>query len=142
MEELKTTVALHPSASDNKNGSPSTNPVRKVQYPEYWKKKRLKGEIIKDLERSANSEPLMSDQHGEYRTGTFLHGCAIVLINIIDDLLCVEIHSEQLIGLPMIRDIRYKFLPDNMVFAQIFPPRKGVQTNNIVTLYQIPGEIK
>ena len=54
----------------------------------------------------------------------------------------LEIHSENLIGLPMIQEIRYKYLPDNLMMAMLFLPRKERNNPKTVVLYQIPGNLK
>ena len=51
-----------------------------IQLPQYWKKKKLNPEFIKELESTAKSDPFTKDEFGEYRFGTFLHGCAIVKV--------------------------------------------------------------
>lgn len=114
----------------------------KVNYPEYWKRKKLKQSFIDELTESVNSEVKLTDQYGEYRVGVFLSGYSLVRVNIIDGLWFCEIHSEKPIGLPAIKEIRTKYLPDDMVFAMILPPRATPTANNLVTLYQIPGELK
>ena len=42
--------------------------------------KKLNPEFIKELESTAKSDPFTKDEFGEYRFGTFLHGCAIVKV--------------------------------------------------------------
>lgn len=76
-----------------------------IQLPQYWKKKKLNPEFIKELESTAKSDPFTKDEFGEYRFGTFLHGCAIVKVEMTDNLLSVAIHSQHPIGLPMIKEI-------------------------------------
>ena len=66
----------------------------------FWKKKKLNPEFIKELESTAKSDPFTKDEFGEYRFGTFLHGCAIVKVEMTDNLLSVAIHSQHPIGLP------------------------------------------
>lgn len=55
-----------------------------IQLPQYWKKKKLNPEFIKELESTAKSDPFTKDEFGEYRFGTFLHGCAIVKVEMTD----------------------------------------------------------
>ncbi len=134
-DDVKKTVPLQSIA--NKKQS-----TAKVHYPDYFKKKRLKQSVVDELEKTVKSDPVITDDHGEYRVGLFLHGSAIVRVNIIDELWFAEIHSENPIGLPAIKDIRYKYLPDQFVFALVLPPRQARQPAGIVTLFQIPGEQK
>jgi len=114
----------------------------RVHYPEYWRRKKLSNEFVKELTDSANSEVKHTDQHGEYREGVFLHSYTLVRVKIIDGLWCCEIHSEKPVGLPAIREVRAKYLPDDMVFAMILPPRAAKMNNTLVSLYQIPGDLK
>lgn len=112
---------------------------RKVIYPDYWKKKKLSRSFVEELEKAANSEPFAKDDFGEYRLGTFLHGCAVVKVEITDELLSVAIHSQHPIGLPMIKEIRYKFAPDAMLMTMLMPSRDQQISENTIVLYQIPG---
>lgn len=115
---------------------------RGVYFPEYWKKKKLNPSFVGELKKTANSEPYAQDEHGEYRLGKFLHSCAIVVVGVVDNLWTLEIHSENPIGLPMIQEIRYKYLPDNLMMAMLFLPRKERTSAKTVVLYQIPGDLK
>lgn len=121
---------------------PNKEVKNKVHFPEFWRRKKLKDSVLKELKESANSKVLHTDEYGKYRAGLFLSGCTMVRVAIIDELWFCEIHSEKQIGLPMIKEIRTQYLPDNMVFAMILPPRSTPTANNLVTLYQIPGELK
>lgn len=47
--------------------------------------------------------------------------------------------SEVPIGLPLIKEIRYKFLPDNLLMAQLYAPRKDASEMKGVILYEIPN---
>lgn len=114
----------------------------KVHFPEFWRRKKLKESVLKELKESVNSKVLHTDEYGKYRAGLFLSGCTMVRVAIIDELWFCEIHSEKQIGLPMIKEIRTQYLPDDMVFAMILPPRSTPTASNLVTLYQIPGELK
>lgn len=38
-----------------------------IQLPQYWKKKKLNPEFIKELESTAKSDPFTKDEFGEYR---------------------------------------------------------------------------
>ena len=138
MKELKTTVIKELKAESVH--VPTESKPRKMQLPPYWAKKNLSKKMLTEIEKSLKSEPVITNMDGEYRTGTFLYSHAIVIVNVIDGLWCIEIHSEYAIGLPLIKDVRYKFLPSGMIFALIFPPKGGVMDVNFVTLYQIPGE--
>lgn len=110
-----------------------------IQLPQYWKKKKLNPEFIKELESTAKSDPFTKDEFGEYRFGTFLHGCAIVKVEMTDNLLSVAIHSQHPIGLPMIKEIRYKYAPNNCLMTMLMPSSEQQISDNTVVLYQIPG---
>ncbi len=138
MKELKTTVIKELKAEQT-HVTAESKPKR-MQLPPYWAKKKLSKKMLTEIEKSFKSEPLITDKNGEYRTGTFLYSHAVVIVNVVDGLWCIEIHSEYAIGLPFIKDVRYKFLPSGMIFALIFPPKGGIMDVNLVTLYQIPGE--
>lgn len=113
----------------------------RVIYPEYWakRKKRLNAGFIKMLEETAQKEAECSDEYGEYKTGTFLYKSAIVSVRRENDLWTLHMMSEVPIGLPLIKEIRYKFLPDNLLMAQLYAPRKDASEMKGVILYEIPN---
>lgn len=121
---------------------PSEKQLKKLHIPAFWKKRKINPNFIKELEESINSEPIATDGHGEYRVGKFLHSCAVVVVSHVNDLWSVEIHNQHTIGLPMIQEVRYKFLPDNLMMAQLFLPREQRNSENVAVLYQIPGELR
>lgn len=133
---------------DNKNGvekgffQPSKEKNhRGVHYPEFWRKKRMRLSFVRELEETAKKAAVLRDNFGEYKDGIFLHGCAIVRVTIGNaGLWRLEIHSEHPIGLPMINDIRYKFIPNDVLMAMLFPTREEQEPSNNVTMYQIPNE--
>ena len=117
----------------------------RVIYPEYWakRKKRLNAGFIKMLENSAQKEAECSDEYGEYKTGTFLYKTAIVTVRREENnLWTLHMMSEVPIGLPLIKEIRYKFLPDNLLMAQLYAPRKDANEMKGVILYEIPNNQK
>jgi hypothetical protein len=113
----------------------------KLPIPPYWKKKRLSAEFLKRLQDTAQKEPVVTDEHGEYKDGVFLHGCVVVEVSITEDLWSLAIHSEHFITLPMIQAIRYKYIPDSCMMAYLFSSRKETLSGNTVVLYQIPGSL-
>ncbi len=117
-----------------------TDAKAKVVYPDYWAKRkaRIKPDLIKELEKSAASEPVETDEYGEYRLGTFLHRNTIVTVKQEDGCWTVHIYSEQPIGLPMIKEIRYKYLPNRLLMAQLFGGREFNREVKGVVLYEIP----
>lgn len=118
---------------------PNKEKRKGVYFPDYWKKKKLNRAFVDELEKAATSEPFMKDEYGEYRLGTFLHGCAIVKVEIVDDLLSIAIHSKHILGYPMVKEIRYKFAPNAYLMTMLMPSREQQISDNTVVLYQIPG---
>lgn len=114
---------------------------RKVVLSEYFKKRRgiLSDELIEALNKAANSETLTTDEFGSYKPGTFVYKAAVVTVSYDEEnkLWAVLIQSEQPILLPIIKEIRYKFIPDACVMAQLFPKRSEVSKS--VALYEIPN---
>lgn len=120
----------------------SEKKMKRVVYPEYWAKRRnrLNAKFVSLLEETAKKEAECSDEYGEYKTGTFLFRSAIVTVGREENgLWTLHIMSEVPIGLPLIKEIRYKFLPDKLLMAQIFEPRKEAQEMKGVILYEIPN---
>lgn len=114
---------------------------RGIYFPEYWRKKRLKCSFVSQLEETAKKTATLKDKYGEYKDGLFLHGCSIVKVSVNKiGLWCIEIHSDHPIGLPMIQEIRYKFVPNDCLMAMLLPSREERNGNDIVTLYQIPNQ--
>ncbi len=114
-----------------------------VEIPQYWKKRikpNEKSKLWNKLVSSAKSDPVATDSYGEYRKGLFLYGCAMVHVEVCDnDLWRVTIRSENPIGLPLIKAIRDKYIPDAFLMAMLFQDRAERFSNNIVQLYQLPN---
>lgn len=118
-------------------------PVKKgVNIPPFWKKKKLDPSFVQELEKSANSDPVLTDDYGEYRVGVFLHSCAIISVSYENGLWSLEIHSHHLVNLPLIEDVRYKYLPDDIVVTMLLLPRDQRIGNKVTALYQIPGQLR
>lgn len=113
----------------------------KIHYSPYYEKRknRLSEGMKKILAESANNKYEAVDEYGVYRTGTFFYGAAIVTVNKEDGLWSVHIISEHPIHLPMIKEIRYKFLPDDVMMAMLFSSREESKAMKGVILYQIPN---
>lgn len=120
---------------------PSKETRKAVYFPDYWRKKKLNRAFVDELEKAAKSEPFATDEYGEYRFGTFLHGCSVVKVEMTDNLLSIAIHSQHPVGLPMLREIRYKFAPDAMLMTMLMPARDQQISENTIVLYQIPGSL-
>ncbi len=117
------------------------NKKSKVVYPEYWakQKKHLSPGFIRMLEDTAQKEAEFSDEFGEYKTGMFLYKSAIVTVKRDNDLWSLHLMSKHPIGLPLIQEIRYRFLPDNLLMAQLYAPRKEAKELSGIILYEIPN---
>lgn len=113
-----------------------------VVYPEYFKKrmKKFNPEFVSVLEATAKSEFTHVDEYGVYKTGTFLHKNCIVTVLQDEGLFALQILADNApIGLPLIKEIRYKYLPDNLLMAQTFGRRAEESKLKGVVLYQIPN---
>jgi hypothetical protein len=116
-----------------------------VEIPQYWKKriKPYQSKTWNTLVSSAKSDPVAKDEYGEYRKGLFLYGCAMVQVEVCDnDLWRVTIRSENSIGLPLIKAIRDKYIPDAFLMAMLFQDRAERYGDNIVQLYQLPNTVE
>ena len=83
------------------------------------------------------------DDYGVYKVGSFLYRNAFVTISKEDGLWTLHVISEAPIGLPLIKEVRYKYLPNNLMMAQIFGDRAEANEIKGVILYQIPnGEME
>ncbi len=118
--------------------------VRKAYFPPYWEKRRkkLKKEFIQKLQDSANSEVIASDEFGEYRAGTFLHKAAIVTVKREEGIWSLHVMSEEFISFLLVEEIRYKFLPDDLLMAQLYGSRKEAKSLKGIVLYEIPRNAK
>lgn len=115
----------------------------KVFFPPYFAKRKAKmnKELIKKLEEAAASDPVVTDEYGEYRLGVFLHGSCVVTVGCEDGAWSCQIYSEQPITQPVIKTIRYKYLPDVLVMAQLFTSREIDRLQKSVVLYEIPAQM-
>lgn len=115
-------------------------PRKRVVFSPYWekRKRKLKKEFIQKLQDSANSEVIASDEYGEYRAGTFLHKAAIVTVQRENGLWSLHVMSEEFISSVLVEEIRYKYLPDDLLMAQLYGTRKEANQLKGVVLYEIP----
>lgn len=115
-------------------------PQKKVVFSPYWekRKRKLKKEFIQKLQDSANSEVIASDEYGEYRVGTFLHKAAIVTVQKENGLWSLHVMSEEFISSILVEEIRYKYLPDALLMAQLYGTREEAIQLKGVVLYEIP----
>ena len=112
----------------------------RVVYPEYWvkRKSRLNPELVKELEETAAREPSVTDDYGEYKPGTFLYRDVVVTVkNELQSGWSVHIFSEHSIGLPLIKEVRYKYVPDHVIMVQVLGPREEEQIKGVL-LHEVP----
>lgn len=115
-------------------------PQKKVVFSPYWekRKRKLKKEFIQKLQDSTNSEVIASDEYGEYRVGTFLHKAAIVTVQRENGLWSLHIMSQEFVSSILVEEIRYKYLPDDLLMAQLYGTRSEAKQLKGVVLYEIP----
>lgn len=69
-------------------------------------------------------EDTRSDEYGVYSTGLFQYKGKNIVINNEDGLWHLSVAAKHPLGYFEIKEIRYKFMPNDMQVAQIFPPRE------------------
>lgn len=114
-----------------------------VHYPEYWKsrKNRLKKSLVQELERTANSEAVEKDEYGEYKPGTFLHRNTVVTVSKEETSgWSLHIFCEHQVGLPLIKEVRNKYLPDKALMVLLLGSRAEERKMKGVVLYEIPQQ--
>ncbi len=81
----------------------------------------------------------IEDEHGVYETGMFTYKGKDILINKEMGEWHLSVSANHTLGYYELKEIRYKFMPDSMQVAQIFPPRKEFVNfhENCFRLYQI-----
>lgn len=129
-------------ANAENGGTKVDNPIR---IPEFWRKKnKISKKLHKMLQDSANNDPVEIDTYGEYRTGTFLHRACVVELTHTDGLWSMMIYSDEKHPITdlIIREARYKFLPDRCLMAKLYPSRAEDKQLRSVVLYEIPGSLK
>lgn len=89
-----------------------------------------KEELYKYKEDSSKSFPFhikerqVSDKYGLYSTGVFKYKGMALIIAIEDGKWHLSVSAKFPLGYHQLKDIRYKFLPNDIQIAQIFPPRE------------------
>lgn len=115
--------------------------INGVEIPNFWRKKKLKMSFVRKLKETADKATLITDDSGSYKDGLFLYSCAIVLVTINKNgLWSVTIHSDYPIGLPLIKEIRYKYVPNSFLMAMLFPSKEELSKEMNVKLFQIPNQ--
>lgn len=64
------------------------------------------------------------DKYGVYETGCFEYKGKSIFINKEDGRWHLSVSARHTLGYYEIKELRYKFMPNDMQVAQIFPPRE------------------
>ena len=119
--------------------------TNKVVYPPYFAKRKhlLNAGLIKLLQETADREPEVVDVFGEYKQGTFLHRYCIVTVTRENELWMVHIYSgDNPITLPIIQEVRDKYIHDYCLMVQFYPSREERNTLKGIQLCEMPGSIQ
>lgn len=119
--------------------------TNKVVYPPYFAKRKhlLNAGLIKLLQETADREPEVVDVFGEYKQGTFLHRYCIVTVTRENELWMVHIYSgDNPITLPIIQEVRDKYIPDYCMMVQFYPSREERNSLRGIQLCEMPGSIQ
>lgn len=119
--------------------------TNKVVYPPYFAKRKhlLNAGLIKLLQETADREPEVVDVFGEYKQGTFLHRYCIVTVTRENELWMVHIYSgDNPITLPIIQEVRDKYIPNYCMMVQFYPSREERKTLKGIQLCEMPGSIQ
>ena len=119
--------------------------TNKVVYPPYFAKRKhlLNAGLIKLLQETADREPEVVDVFGEYKQGTFLHRYCIVTVTRENELWMVHIYSgDNPITLPIIQEVRDKYIPNYFMMVQFYPSREERNTLKGIQLCEMPGSIQ
>ncbi len=114
----------------------------KIHFPEYWakRKNKISKGLMKVLQTTADAEPEVTDAFGEYKRGTFLHRACVVTITREDGNWNCHIFSEAMpITLPLIQEVRDKFLPNDVLMVQLYPSREERKGVSGVILFELPN---
>ena len=140
--QMKEIALMEQDKALEKAGVTQTN---KVVYPPYFAKRKhlLNAGLIKLLQETADREPEVVDVFGEYKQGTFLHRYCIVTVTRENDLWMVHIYSgDNPITLPIIQEVRDKYIPDYCMMVQFYPSREERNTLKGIQLCEMPGSIQ
>ena len=118
---------------------------KNLVYPPYFAKRKhlLNAGLIKLLQETADKDPDVVDVYGEYKEGTFLHRFCIVTVTRENGLWMIHIYSEDNpITLPIIQEVRDKYVPDYCMMVQFYPSREERNTLKGIQLCEMPGSIQ
>jgi hypothetical protein len=78
---------------------------------------------IPDFFKKFYVEEELKDEFGIYRTGMYVYKGMHIFINKEEGTWHLSVSAKFPLGYQQLKDVRYKFMPDKMTVAQIFPPR-------------------
>ena len=116
-----------------------------IVYPPYFAKRKhlLNAGLIKLLQETADRVPEVKDAYGEYKEGTFLYRFCIVTVTRENNLWMVHIFSgDAPITLPIIKEVRDKYIPDYCMMVQFYPSREERNTLRGIQLCEMPGSVQ
>lgn len=67
---------------------------------------------------------IVEDEYGMYATGTYQYKGMTLIIAIEAGKWHLSVSAKFPLGYQQLKDVRYKFLPNDIQVAQIFPPRE------------------
>ena len=117
----------------------------KIEFPEFWAKRKhlINAGLMEVLQNTANQEPEVEDAYGKYKQGTFLFKCFIVTVTRENGLWMLHIFSQAMpITLPIIQEVRDKYVPDYCMMVQFYPSRQERNTLQGIHLCEMPGSIQ
>lgn len=117
----------------------------KIEFPEFWAKRKhlINAGLMEVLQNTANQEPEVEDAYGKYKQGTFLFKCFIVTVTRENGLWMLHIFSQAMpITLPIIQEVRDKYIPDYCMMVQFYPSRQERNTLKGIQLCEMPGSIQ
>ena len=117
----------------------------KIEFPEFWAKRKhlINAGLMEVLQNTANQEPEVEDAYGKYKQGTFLFKACIVTVTRENGLWMLHIFSQAMpITLPIIQEVRDKYIPDYCMMVQFYPSRQERNTLQGIQLCEMPGSIQ
>lgn len=69
-------------------------------------------------------EQRITDKYGVYSTGVFKYKSMLLIIAIEAGRWHLSVSAKFSLGYQQLKDVRYKFLPNDIQVAQVFPPRE------------------
>lgn len=79
---------------------------------------------LRDANQLGVAPEYKKDEYGTYSTGVFKYKGMYVFVTKDNDKWHLSVSAKYPLGYNQIKDVRYRFLPNAMEVAQIFPPRE------------------